>query len=46
MLLALDGEANLGNCFQEKFKITCEDGSVISECGELEAAAYEVFYSH
>lgn len=44
MLLALDGETSLGHSEQQTFKVICEDGSVISECGELEAAAYEAFY--
>jgi hypothetical protein len=39
VLLALDGEACLGNAMQQQFKIITEDGIVLSESGELELAA-------
>ena len=42
MLLALDGSASLGG---EKitYEVRDEDGNILNECGELEAAAWEVF---
>lgn len=46
LLYALDGEATLGNCQQETFKIYTQEGTLISECGDLEAAAYEAFYEN
>lgn len=46
LLYALDGETSLGNCQQEIFKLYGEDGELISDCGELEAAGYEVFYEN
>jgi hypothetical protein len=39
VLLALDGEACLGNAAQQGYKIMTEDGIILSECGELELAA-------
>ena len=42
--MTLDGDAQLGNNEQQVYKVICEDGSVISGCGELESAEYEVFY--
>lgn len=44
LLYALDGETSLGNHAQEQFKLICEDGEVVSDCGQLEEAAYEAFY--
>jgi hypothetical protein len=46
VLYALDGETSLGNSQQEVFKIYGEDGTLVSDCGELEAAAYEAFYEN
>lgn len=45
MLLALDGSASLGGT-QMTYQIHDEDGNVLNECGELEAAAWEVFMEH
>lgn len=42
MLLALDGSASLGG-EQMTYEIRDEDGNLLNECGELEAAAWEVF---
>ncbi len=42
ILLGLDGSANIGDR-QETYKITSEDDSIISECGEIEGEAYEIF---
>ena len=42
--MTLDGDAQLGNSEQQVYKVIWEDGSVISGSGELESAAYEVFY--
>lgn len=42
LLLGLDGCAQLGGV-QETFRIYDEAGNLISDCGELEAAAYEQF---
>ena len=42
ILLGLDGSASIGDR-QEIFRIAGEDGNVISECGEIEGEAYEVF---
>ena len=42
MLLALDGSASLGG-EQMTYEIRDEDGNILNECGELEAAAWEVF---
>ena len=44
LLLGLDGSAQLGGV-QETFRIYDEAGSLISDCGDLEAAAYEQFHS-
>lgn len=41
-LLGLDGAANIGG-HHETYKVYSEDGSLISECGELEAEAYNYF---
>ena len=42
LLLGLDGSAQLGGV-QETFRIYDEAGNLISDCGDLEAAAYEQF---
>jgi len=42
LLLGLDGCAQIGGV-QETFRIYNEAGSLVSECGDLEAAAYEQF---
>lgn len=42
MLLALDGAASLGG-EQQTYRLYDEDGSLLNECGELEAAAWENF---
>jgi len=42
ILLGLDGSASIGDR-QETFKIVGEDGKIISECGEIEGEAYEIF---
>jgi len=43
ILLGLDGSANIGNNMQEIFKIYDEENNLISNCGEIEALAYEYF---
>ena len=43
LLLGLDGEAQIGGV-QETFKIHDSEGNLISECGELEAEAWEQFH--
>lgn len=42
MLLALDGSASLGG-EQMTYELRDEDGNLLNECGELEAAAWDVF---
>lgn len=42
ILLGLDGSASIGDR-QETYTITGEDGEIISECGEIEGEAYEIF---
>lgn len=42
LLLGLDGEASLGNT-QMTYKLYDENGNLLNECGELEAAAYRYF---
>ena len=42
MLLALDGSASVGG-EQMTYEVRDEDGNILNECGELEAAAWEVF---
>lgn len=42
MLLALDGSTSLGGG-QMTYEVRDEDGNILNECGELEAAAWEVF---
>lgn len=46
LLYALDGETSLGNNQQEVFKLYSEDGSLISDCGDLEAAGYVAFHGN
>jgi len=43
ILLGLDGECSIGNT-QHTYKIHDEEGNLISDCGELEASAYEYFH--
>ena len=43
ILLGLDGERSIGNT-QQTYKIYDEEGNLISDCGELEASAYEYFH--
>ena len=43
VLLGLDGEHSIGD-IQQTYKIYDEEGSLISDCGELEASAYEYFH--
>ena len=43
VLLGLDGESSIGNT-QHTYKIHDEEGNLISDCGELEACAYEYFH--
>ena len=43
VLLGLDGENPIGNT-QQTYKIYDEEGNLISDCGELEASAYEYFH--
>ena len=43
VLLGLDGESSIGKT-QQTYKIYDEEGSLISDCGELEASAYEYFH--
>jgi len=42
VLLGLDGCATLGSS-QHTFKVYDEDGNLISECGDIEAEAWEQF---
>ena len=42
LLLALDGGASLGGV-QQVYRVHDEQGHLLSECGDLEAAAFEVF---
>lgn len=42
ILLGLDGSASIGNV-QMDYRIHDEDGNLISECGEIEAEAWEQF---
>lgn len=42
LLLGLDGEASLCNT-QITYKLYDENGNLLNECGELEAAAYRYF---
>lgn len=43
ILLGLDGCATIGGV-QETFKIYDQKGNLISDCGEIEAFAYEYFH--
>ena len=43
ILLGLDGECPIGNT-QHTYKIYDEEGNLISDCGELEASAYQYFH--
>ena len=43
ILLGLDGECPIGNT-QQTYKIYDEEGNLISDCGELEASAYQYFH--
>jgi len=43
VLLGLDGECPIGNT-QQTYKIYDEEGNLISDCGELEASAYQYFH--
>lgn len=43
ILLGLDGSASIGDN-QETYIVIDEDVNTISECGELEIAAYKYFY--
>ena len=43
VLLGLDGEHSIGD-IQQTYKIYDEEGSLISDWGELEASAYEYFH--
>ena len=43
VLLGLDGENSIGDT-QQTYKIYDEEGSLISDCGELEVSAYEYFH--
>ncbi len=43
VLLGLDGESSIGN-IQQTYKIYDQDDNLISDCGELEASAYEYFH--
>ena len=45
ILLGLDGSASIGEC-QKDYKIYDENGDLISNCGELEAEAYEYFHEN
>ena len=43
LLLGLDGEASIGDV-QHTYRIQGEDGTVISECGQIEAEAWRQFH--
>ena len=43
ILLGLDGECPIGNA-QQTYKIYDDEGNLISNCGELEASAYQYFH--
>ena len=43
ILLGLDGECPIGND-QQTYKIYDDEGNLISNCGELEASAYQYFH--
>lgn len=42
ILMGLDGGANIGG-IQQVYKIYDKKGNLISDCGDIEAALYEVF---
>ena len=42
LLLALDGEASLGNV-QNMYRLYDEEGNLLNPCGEIEEAAYRYF---
>jgi uncharacterized protein YihD (DUF1040 family) len=44
ILLGLDGCANIGG-LQTDYKIYDEDGNLLTDCGEIEAEAWEYFQS-
>lgn len=44
LLLGLDGAGSIGEGEQQTYTLQDESGNVISECGELEAAAWEAFH--
>jgi hypothetical protein len=46
ILLGLEGSTSIGNSNQEQFQIIDEEGNLLSECGELEAEAFEFFHGH
>jgi len=46
ILLGLDGCTGIGDAHQENFKIYDEKENLISDCGELEAEAYDYFHDH
>ncbi|RKS26585.1 hypothetical protein CLV94_1648 [Flavobacterium endophyticum] len=46
VLLGLDGCTSIGKSNQEVFKIYDEQENLISDCGELEAEAFEYFHNH
>lgn len=43
ILLGLDGEASIGNV-QQTYELYDESGSKLTDCGEIEAYAYEYFH--
>ena len=43
LLLGLDGASSLGDT-QQEYKIYDEAGELLNECGDIEAAAYKIFY--
>ena len=43
VLLGLDGECPIGN-IQQVYSLYDEEGCLISNCGELEASAYQYFH--
>ena len=45
LLLGLDGAASIGGS-QQTYQIRDEAGNLISDCGELEAAAYTQFHAN
>jgi hypothetical protein len=44
LLLGLDGAGSIGDGEQQTYTLHDESGNLISECGELEAAAWEAFH--